>query len=118
MSICPKHDRCSAPLCPVDPEMHRRIHCHGEPVCRYLSEAVKDGAAARFWGRSDEATFLRAVEVLRRAGDLPADVRHKLKRAAQTGSCLDRAARLVTIGGRPVDQTRALFDGGNGGCLG
>jgi len=46
MSRCPRFNRCSAPLCPLDPNREDRSHLRGEPVCGYLREIVKpDGAS-------------------------------------------------------------------------
>jgi hypothetical protein len=43
MSRCPRLDRCSAPLCPLDLQRPRRSHLRGEAVCAYLRELVKAG---------------------------------------------------------------------------
>ena len=40
--VCPKFDRCSAPICPVD-NWTLRYHAKGESVCFYLREAAKHG---------------------------------------------------------------------------
>jgi len=31
---CPRFKHCDAPLCPLDPQIHRRLWIAGEPVCR------------------------------------------------------------------------------------
>lgn len=41
MLDCPKFDRCSAPICPLDSDWRRRAHLKGERVCFYLVEASK-----------------------------------------------------------------------------
>ena len=38
---CPKFDRCSAPICPLDPYWNESTYLRGEPVCLYLREAAK-----------------------------------------------------------------------------
>ena len=30
---CPKYQRCSAPLCPLDPDMNKRFYIKGDPIC-------------------------------------------------------------------------------------
>lgn len=34
MRLCPRFDRCSAPICPLDIDQDRRDFLKGEPVCR------------------------------------------------------------------------------------
>lgn len=43
MFDCPKFDKCSAPICPLDGEWHKRSHLKGERVCFFLAEASKRG---------------------------------------------------------------------------
>ena len=31
---CPKYPRCSAPLCPLDPDIDKRFYIEGDPACR------------------------------------------------------------------------------------
>ncbi len=40
---CPRFDRCSAPICPLDRDWRLRKHLSGEPICAYLREAAKQG---------------------------------------------------------------------------
>ena len=49
-SHCPKFKKCSAPICPVDPDWHTRVHLKSERVCFYLREAVKAGVAQNLRG--------------------------------------------------------------------
>jgi len=44
MSECQKFSGCSAPICPLDPEMAKRTHLEGERVCFYLTEYSKPPA--------------------------------------------------------------------------
>ncbi len=30
---CSKYQRCSAPLCPLDPDMDKRFYIKGDPIC-------------------------------------------------------------------------------------
>lgn len=45
---CDRFDRCSANVCPLDPEWHKRKHLNGDRVCFYLIEAQKANAKAVF----------------------------------------------------------------------
>lgn len=45
---CPKWNKCNAPACPIDPDWHKRALMNDDPVCFYMQEAVKNGAATRF----------------------------------------------------------------------
>ena len=40
---CPRFDRCSAPICPLDADWRHRAHLTGEPICVFLREAAKQG---------------------------------------------------------------------------
>ena len=85
-SQCPKHSKCSAPLCPLDPDWEKRKMIKEDRVCFYLSEASKPGANARFEHRKDKAIYL----VVR--SRIPAMKKHnkilgkRLERASLTGS--------------------------------
>ena len=50
LSLCPRYERCSAPICPLDPEWEQRTHIKGEPVCGLLLELAKDGGEANLRG--------------------------------------------------------------------
>ena len=56
-SKCPKHSKCSAPLCPLDRDWQKRKMIKEDRVCFYLNEAAKPGAEDRFKGRKDEVIF-------------------------------------------------------------
>lgn len=91
---CPRYDKCSAPLCPLDLEWRRRNHLQGERVCYFLREAVKDGAATRFKATANEEIFAAATRMLSEPENLGAYVRQRLRDAAQTNSRVDSAKRL------------------------
>lgn len=40
MDKCPKYPRCSAPLCPLDPDMDKRFYIEGDPICRLPVEEL------------------------------------------------------------------------------
>lgn len=94
---CPRYDKCSAPLCPLDSEWRRRKHLQGERVCYFLREAIKDGAAARFEATADVEIFAAATQMLAEPENLNAYVRQRLRDAEQTGSRLDSARHLQAL---------------------
>lgn len=44
--VCPRFDRCSAPICPIDPGSWKSVYRKGEPICLYLRLRAK----SPFWG--------------------------------------------------------------------
>jgi hypothetical protein len=93
MMACPRFDRCSACICPLDPDWRLRRHLDGEPVCGMASEAVKCTGKAVFdrAGAGDlYPDILRAIpEIISRWGD----IRRRLERAKTTGSSAERSWR-------------------------
>lgn len=49
-SLCPRYERCSAPICPLDKQWEQRTHIKGEPVCGLLLELAKEGGEANLRG--------------------------------------------------------------------
>lgn len=45
---CPRWDRCSVAVCPLEPITQRRVFRNDEPVCFFLTEAQKANAEAVF----------------------------------------------------------------------
>ena len=41
MIDCPRFDRCSAAICPLDPGWRKRVHAFGDRVCAFMLEAAK-----------------------------------------------------------------------------
>jgi hypothetical protein len=96
MKACPRYDKCSAPICPLDPDWRLRSHLPGEPVCRWLTELAKPGGERRLRGELSEATASAIVQIapaiLSHAG---APVRKVIKRASGTGSKLEQHWKLA-----------------------
>jgi hypothetical protein len=59
MTDCPRFERCSAPICPLDSDWQERTQLKGEPTCFYLLEYVKGGAEADFRGSQHERSTWR-----------------------------------------------------------
>jgi hypothetical protein len=61
---CRKFQRCSAAICPLDPSWRSAVHLSGEPICRYLLAAAKEGAAEHYAGQWEfEAVREKAAAV-------------------------------------------------------
>jgi len=94
MKDCPKFDRCSAPICPLDPDVFRRVYLPGEAICFYLAESVKPGAEARFRQVHSGNAIWEAIRAL----DPP------LSRYALLRKALQRAKRTPPRMGRVVGK--------------
>lgn len=107
---CPRYDRCSANVCPLDQDWRRRLHVRGDEVCFVLLESVKADAAANFL----HSGWTWLLEVARPVADdasLPDDIRRTLERASLTGSRIANSRKA----GERLRQTRlapkaAAFD--------
>jgi len=83
---CPRWDRCSVAVCPLEPITQRRAFRNDEPVCFFLTEAQKVNAAAVF-----EERGLRWLHGLMLAATPSLSSRYRriesaLKRAKGSGS--------------------------------
>ena len=86
MRVCPKFDRCAAPICPLDRAYQTRIYRKGEPICFYLLEYGKPNAKARF--RGSMATFIyQAIEK---------DIQNLLCRYTPLRKALERARHTAS----------------------
>jgi hypothetical protein len=110
---CPKFDKCSAPICPLDPDWPRRCHLKGERACPFALEATKKGALARFRDHPHEEIVQAAGEMVALPEMLGTNLRIALSRAAASGSRLDKVRRLAAVRwpmrdlNRPETQSRA-----------
>lgn len=98
---CPLYDKCSAPICPLDPKWHRRSHDSSDSICRVLTESAKPGADERFKKKaeSDEYAPRKVIwlgiqsECAGVTGEIFAkfpDLRNRVAAAATSGSIFDR----------------------------
>ena len=106
---CPKWERCSAPICPLDPDVLKRSYLRDEPVCFFLREHCKPDSCSKFarigtFGRGhNKITGKLLYELI---NDLipslcalfPA-LKRPLNRASKTGSRLNRKV------GEPLTST-------------
>lgn len=68
MQTCPRWDRCSANVCPLDPDWRHRSHADGESVCSLAQEVVKPGAGARLAPYVREEVIAEVRRVLPEVG--------------------------------------------------
>jgi len=55
---CPRFERCSAPICPIDPEWQKRVYKKGDPVCFYLRQHAKDP----LWGQKARGVARKLID--------------------------------------------------------
>lgn len=92
---CPHFRKCSAPICPLDPDWRSRTHLRGESICFFLRQYSKPISRAKFGGYIPEQLLNVIARVLPDIIDRYGDIRRRLKRSATTPSKLGR---------RPVKQ--------------
>ncbi|MBT7626816.1 MAG: hypothetical protein HN589_11105 [Proteobacteria bacterium] len=86
MENCPKYEKCSAPICPLDPNWEGAIHLNHERVCFYLCEAQKENSEAIFGGRGLSKLHQIMVEAAPEISCRWATIKKALTRAAKSGS--------------------------------
>jgi hypothetical protein len=91
MKACPKFERCSANICPLDPDWPLRTHGTGDRVCFYLLEAVKNGSEARFKAIPTEDMLQGVLGALPAICSRWASIRTTVERARTSGSRMDRS---------------------------
>lgn len=91
-TLCPRWNRCSTPLCPLDPDVFKRAALNDEPVCYYLTEAVKSDAEAIFRRRGRSELYELISKLIQPMSARWGRIRRHLERAKSNGS---RMARLA-----------------------
>ena len=87
---CPRWDKCSASICPLDPDWQLRVLTHEDPTCFYLLESVKTGAKANFEGPGWEWLYQAMVAAAPAISARWGRINRKLIDAAKTGSRMNR----------------------------
>jgi len=87
---CPKFERCSAPICPLDRNWRKASHLHHERVCFYLCESQKRGSEALFGSRGLSELHQIMIEVTPAISLRWACIKRALIRASKTGSRMNR----------------------------
>jgi len=103
MESCSKFHACSAPICPLA-NWRKACHLKGERICFYLCEAQKDGSEARFRDKGLEKLYQLMVEVALDISIRWEPIRKVLKRAAKTGSRINRKPPSQTLKWQLLDE--------------
>ena len=90
---CPKYEKCSANICPLDRDWQLRTHMNSEPVCFYMREFVKQGGTARLRGYISKEMLEQIAEVLPEIKSRYINISCRLESAAKTGSKIDALKR-------------------------
>ena len=85
---CPRFNRCSAPLCPLDPHWRRCKMLRDEHMWYYLTEASKEGAHERFRDRYDFDIYMVAEESLPEMRKAFKELDREIKRASKRPSVI------------------------------
>lgn len=86
---CPRFERCSAPICPLDPDWRLRRHLPGEAVCGMALEGVKTGAEGRFEARGWGELYVGVVQAIPEMTSRWERIRYALQRAARSASKME-----------------------------
>ncbi len=105
MSDCPRFDKCSAPICPLDSDWRLRVYRKGEPICFYLLEYVKPDAKAQFQGSIGVPIYEAIQTSIDAMSHRYAPLCRALERAKRTGS---RMEIPVAANGRAGTRRSAL----------
>jgi hypothetical protein len=96
MTACPRYDKCSAPICPLDPDWRLRTHLPEDRVCRWLTELAKPGGETRLRERLARTMVDQIVQIAPLIRNLaPANVKRAIDRASKTGSTLEHHRKLA-----------------------
>lgn len=95
ISDCPKYEKCSAPICPLDKDWKIRVLCIEDSTCFYLLESVKDTSATHFELAQLGVLYERICEVRDDICTTHKRISNKVKAAKNSGS---RIARKFTHG--------------------
>lgn len=87
---CDRFDKCSANICPLDPDWQQRKHLKGERVCFYLIETQKINAKAVFESGGRGYLYLLMAEATPAIVNRHYAIKYALKQAKKTGSRLGR----------------------------
>jgi hypothetical protein len=87
MCDCPKFEKCSAPICPLNNQ--ESVHLPGEPICFYLRECVKQGGFARISAYIPKEMAKIISSSLPGILSRHVDIKNRLSRAAGSGSKLE-----------------------------
>jgi malate/lactate dehydrogenase len=91
---CPRWDKCSVSICPLDPDWNKRVLMRDDSTCYYLTESVKQGAAAIFRSRGLGELYAVIAEATPAICSRHRRIETALNRAKESGSRMNREFRL------------------------
>lgn len=80
---CLRFERCSALICPLDPDWKECRHLDGERVCFYLTEYSKEAARPILRGSLPRETYSRIAAVYPEIVTSVGPIRKQLKRPSK-----------------------------------
>ncbi len=95
MRDCPRFDRCSATVCPLDPQWRERIHRKADRTCAWLLEAAKPAGAATIRGALPMGLAAQVLRTLPEIVSRHGSIRRRLETAATSGSKYRAGAALI-----------------------
>jgi hypothetical protein len=96
IETCPKFIKCSAPICPLDPEWERRAHGKEDRVCFYMMEYAKADSKRLFEGAGRGYLYQTISRVISEIRSRHYSINRAYIRANKSGSRMNRK-----IGGKP-----------------
>jgi hypothetical protein len=93
MVNCPRWDKCSAAICPLEADWETRKHLDGDRVCFWMTETVKPDAKANF-DLAAQGEMIILIQTL-----IPSicarwhPIKNALERASKSGSKLTSLSR-------------------------
>ena len=87
---CPKFEKCSAPICPLDPNWERASHLQHDRVCFYLCEVQKDNSDVIFGDRGLGELYKLIVEATQEISWRWGAIQRALIKARKSSSRMNR----------------------------
>jgi hypothetical protein len=81
---CPRWEGCGAPICPLDPDWHKRSYLAGSPVCHFMRLHAKEQAGTISEGSVPREIGEAVGRVLPQAIARYAPLERALERASRT----------------------------------
>ena len=100
MRQCPRFEKCSAPICPLDPDWQKCTLMNTDPVCYYQTEHAKTDAKAVFEGRGLSWLFELVSKPTPSICYKWGRIRRAVERAKQSGSKMGRESPWLKRGKR------------------
>ena len=103
MHDCPRFDKCSAAICPLDPGWRKRVHARGDETCLYLRESQKPTRDEVFTGEQGVELLTACDQLFRNLVKLESESKMGMPRGTAAVLATARGAResgSMVLGGR------------------